>query len=135
MRRYAGNILHPLVKGFQVAVGIKELCGHVLTHHVNLEGCKYLIGVSQVLIEETVVCQWLGSLSKSLHSSLIDDTQHFTPDGWLYLVGCVEAVIYFAQELAKDIGIEADGVSESSGRATAYRTTVAIVVAIVERID
>ena len=135
MRRYTGNILHPLVKGFQVAVCIEELCRHVLTHHVNLEGCKHFIGVPQVLVEETVMCWRCLCLSKPFHCSLVDDTQHLTPDAGLYLAGCVEAVIYFAQELAEDIGIETDGVSESSSRATAYRTTVAIVVAIVDRID
>lgn len=112
MRRYTGNVLHPLVKGFQVAVGIEELCRHVLTHHVNLEGCKHLIGVAQVLVEKTVVCWRCLCLSKTFHCSLVDDTQHLTPDGGLYLVGCVEAVIYFAQELAKDIGIEADRIVE-----------------------
>ena len=102
---------------------------------MHLEGGKHLVGVTQVLIKEAVVCWRCLRLRKPLNSSFIDDTQHLTPDGGLYLVGCVEAVIDFAQELAEDIGIEADGVSESSGRATAYRTTVAIVVAIVERID
>ena len=102
---------------------------------MNLEGSEHLIGVAQVLIEEAVVCWWCLRLSKTFHCSLVDDTQHLTPDGGLYLVGCVEAVIDFSQELAEYIGIEADGVSESSGRATAYRTTVAIVVAIVECID
>ena len=79
---------------------------------MHLEGGKHLVGVTQVLIEEPVVCRWLWSLGKPLNGSLIDDTQHLTPDGRLYLIGRVEAVIYFAQELAEDISIKADGVVE-----------------------
>ena len=136
MGRNGRDITHPLVKGLQVTVGIKELCGHVLTHHVNLEGCKHLIGVTQVLIKETVVCQWLDSLSKSFYCSFIDDTQHLTPDGRFYLIGRVEAVIYFAQELDEDISIKADGVVKlGCGTSATYTTMMSFVFTVVEAIN
>ena len=136
MGRNGRDITHPLVKGLQVTIGIKELCGHVLTHHVNLEGCKHLIGVTQVLVEETVVCQWLGSLSKSLYSSFIDDTQHLAPDGRLYLIGRVETIIDFPQELTEDISIKADGIVKLGCSTTTTCTTMmAFVFTVVETID
>ena len=136
MGRYGRDITHPLVKWFQVAALIKELCGHVLPHHVNLEGSKHLIGVAQVLIEEPVVCRWLWSLGKPLNGSFIDDTQHLTPDGRLYLVGRVEAIIDFAQELAEDISIKADGVVKlGCGTTATYTTMMPFVFTVVEIIN
>lgn len=76
----------PLVKRFEVAVSIEELSSHVLTHLMHLEGGKHLVGVSEVLQEELIVCRWCLRLRKSLYGSFIDDTQHLTPDVRLNLV-------------------------------------------------
>ena len=77
---------------------------------MHLECCKYLVGVADVLKEESVVCWRCLSLGNSFYGSFIDDTQHLTPDVRLNLVGSVESVIYLFQELAEDICIKADGV-------------------------
>lgn len=131
-----GNIPFPTVKGFQLAVSIQKLRRHFYAYGMHLEGSEHLIGVPQVLVEEAVMCWRCLCLSKSLYGPIVDDAQHLTPDGRLYLVGRVKAVIYLFQELAEDIGIEADGIIEGYLSATAACTTmVTIVVAIVERID
>lgn len=80
---------------------------------MHLEGGEDLIGVTQVLVEETVMSWRCLRLRKPLNGSFIDDTQHLAPDGRLYLVCRVEAIIDLAQELAEDVGIKADGVLET----------------------
>lgn len=51
-------------------------------------------------------------MSESLDSCIVKNAQHLAPYTGFYLALRVEAVIYLAQELAEDIGIETKGVVE-----------------------
>ena len=51
----AGDITHPTVIRFQVAIGLDELSRHVMPHPMHLEDSKHLVGVAQVLIEKANV--------------------------------------------------------------------------------
>lgn len=106
---------------------------HVLIHLMHLEGGKHLIGVAQVPLEEAVVCWQCLCLWDSLHCRLVDDPQHLPPDVGLNLVWSIEVVIDFAQELAEDIGIEADEVGESRVVGSAYSTAVYLISWIIKK--
>ena len=92
----------------EIAVGIIELCGHLLAHGVNLEGGKHLVGVSECPVEVFLMGWWGLCLGKTFHGSLVDDTQHLTPHGSLYSVFGIEAPINGFQELGENVCIEAD---------------------------
>ena len=102
------HVFHPFGERFQLAVGIIELCGHLLAHGVNLEGGKHLVGVSECPVEVFLMGWWGLCLGKTFHGSLVDDTQHLTPHGSLYSVFGIEAPINGFQELGENVCIEAD---------------------------
>ena len=126
------HILHPLAKWLQLSLGVIELCGHLLAHGVNLEGSKDLVGVSESLVEVFLMGWRCLCLGKSLHGSLVDDTQHLPPHGSFYSIFGIEAPINGFQKLGENVSIEADStihVVEMVVSALALR------ISIIERIN
>ena len=126
------HVFHPFGEWLQLAVGIIELCSHLLAHGVNLECCKHLVGVSECAVEVFLMGWWGLCLGKSLHGSLVDDTQHLPPHGSFYSIFGIEAPINGFQKLGENVSIEADStihVVEMVVSALALR------ISIIERIN
>ena len=131
-----------------MAVGVEQLCSHVGAHLVDLEGSEYLVGVSEGS-EEVVGEGAVGGLGKPFDGGRVDDAEDLTPDGRLYLMGGVEAIVDFAEEGGEDVGVDGDGGRGAAfhcilrmirrRNATAYGTVGAIAAgaggAVVEGVD
>ena len=75
---------------------------------MDLEGGEYFVGVAQCSQEVVGECVVVG-LGEPLDGCGVDDSEDLPPDGWLYLVGGVEAVVDLAEERGEDVGVDGDG--------------------------
>ena len=97
---------------------------------MDLESREDLVGVakrSQEVVGEGAV----AGLGEPLDGCGVDDSEDLAPDGGLYLVGGVEAIVDFTEEGCEDVGVDGDGgrsgvgdigrriVMRRTGRATA----------------
>lgn len=91
-----------------MAVSVEELCSHVGAHLVDLESREYFVGVAKRR-EKFVGEGAVGGLGESFDGCGVDDAEDLSPNGGLYLMGGVEAIIDFAEEGCEDVGVDGDG--------------------------
>ena len=75
---------------------------------MDLEGGEYFVGVAK-RGEEVVGEGAVGGLCEPLDGCGVDDSEDLAPDGGLYLVGGVEAIVDFTEEGGEDVGVDGDG--------------------------
>ncbi|GJG37968.1 hypothetical protein [Prevotella lacticifex] len=75
---------------------------------MDLECREDLVGVAKCS-EEVVGEGAVGGLGEPFDGCGVDDAEDLSPNGGLYLMGGVEAIIDFAEEGCEDIGVDGDG--------------------------
>lgn len=91
-----------------MTVGVEELCSHVGAHLVDFESREYFVGVAK-RSEEVVGEGAVGGLCEPLDGGGVNDAEDLSPNGGLYFMGGVEAIVDFAEEGREDVGIDGDG--------------------------
>lgn len=113
-----------------MAVVVEELSCHVGAHLVDLESREDLVGVAQCS-QEVVGERAVVGLGEPLDGGGVNDAEDLSPNGGLYFMGGVEAIVDLTEEGGEDVGVDGDGgrrgvgdigrriVMRRTGRATA----------------
>ena len=75
---------------------------------MDLESREYFVGVAKRR-EKFVGEGAVGGLGESFDGGGVNDAEDLSPNGGLYFMGGVEAIVDFAEEGREDVGIDGDG--------------------------
>lgn len=75
---------------------------------MDLESREDLVGVAQCS-QEVVGEGAVVGLGEPLDGGGVDDAEDLSPNGGLYLMGGVEAIVDLTEEGREDVGVDGDG--------------------------